>query len=199
MSELNYHLRDAFNDYTEARVAIANGGIAKAIEYCERTDPREQRSHGSLYWSIESELVELRRSIEHAVRSATSLQEHYAQLAHATSVILGKLVIDGCAVVDNANRIPARRGFFVYLLFREESDAPFYIGQTTNLFGRLGSHATSKDKQFTSFTFVEVDSALAMDELEAQLIRRHKATLINRLFPVPPSERFGLDSEWEAA
>jgi hypothetical protein len=68
------------------------------------------------------------------------------------------------------------RGFFVYLLWGAGSDKPLYVGQSTNVLARLGSHLGNPARryQIERVTLVRCRTARQMDDTEMRLITKHQ-------------------------
>jgi hypothetical protein len=67
------------------------------------------------------------------------------------------------------------RGFFVYLLRGDEGQV-LYVGQSTNILGRLGAHLGDSDKHahVRRVSLIRCLDAATMNTTEWQLIRRHQ-------------------------
>jgi predicted GIY-YIG superfamily endonuclease len=64
-------------------------------------------------------------------------------------------------------------GFFVYILWSNET--VIYVGQSTNVFSRVGSHLTSeKSSLLTGVSFIRCESEQEMLQLEWSLIRHYR-------------------------
>lgn len=75
-------------------------------------------------------------------------------------------------------------GHFVYCLWGEDDETPLYVGRSTNVLSRVGSHladATKKDV-VRRVSLIPCETQHAMNLLEARLIRTHQ----------PLWNRFGL-------
>lgn len=68
------------------------------------------------------------------------------------------------------------RGYFVYLLWGHDPDVPLYVGQSTNLFGRLGSHLNDHDKRdhIIKVGIIRCADGMSMCETETRLIGLYK-------------------------
>lgn len=62
------------------------------------------------------------------------------------------------------------KGYFVYALWRGEEIV--YIGQSTNLLGRIGAH--TKTKEFDYYSYYTCRDQLEMDNIESVLIYKFK-------------------------
>lgn len=67
-------------------------------------------------------------------------------------------------------------GFYVYLLWGSDRERPLYVGETTNLFARLGTHMSgrAKRRQVERITVLRCASQAVMDSTEWSLIRLHQ-------------------------
>lgn len=67
------------------------------------------------------------------------------------------------------------RGFFVYCLWGAEDDRPLYVGQSSNILARLGSHLgdPAKRRLVRSVTLVRCSTYRRMMTLEGRLIRKY--------------------------
>lgn len=64
-------------------------------------------------------------------------------------------------------------GFFVYVLWGDQQDSrPLYVGQSTNLLARLGTHLgeAAKKDAVRKVTLIRCDTKAQMDDTETQLI-----------------------------
>lgn len=70
---------------------------------------------------------------------------------------------------------PVARGFYVYVLWGYEDDRPLYVGQSRNLYARLGQHMRELDRieQIYRIEVAQCETQTAMDQLEASLIGRY--------------------------
>jgi hypothetical protein len=89
-------------------------------------------------------------------------------------------------------------GFFVYLLWGDSPTKPLYVGKTTNIFQRLGTHMSDPEKwRLTKRVEVKrCESAIAMNAKEASLIRRYRPPMNNHVpgeptRPRPATDRAG--------
>jgi excinuclease UvrABC nuclease subunit len=71
------------------------------------------------------------------------------------------------------------RGFFVYFLWGNETDRPLYVGKSTNILSRLGTHLTDPVKrwQITRVTLLKCETAQRMDHTESRMIRHYQPPL----------------------
>lgn len=69
-------------------------------------------------------------------------------------------------------------GFFVYLLLDHE-DVPVYVGQSRNIFTRLGVHMGPRNHRdlVKNVRLIKCADKLAMHHLESAFLREHKPTL----------------------
>lgn len=68
-------------------------------------------------------------------------------------------------------------GYFVYLLWGgPHLQSPLYVGMSTNIFGRLGTHLYDKRKHsyVTSVQLIRCESEPVMRKLELKLIRKYR-------------------------
>lgn len=65
-------------------------------------------------------------------------------------------------------------GFFVYLLWGDATDAPIYVGQSTNVLSRLGTHLGNRDKRRLTrrVQLLRCTNKNVMDRTEGFLIRK---------------------------
>jgi hypothetical protein len=75
--------------------------------------------------------------------------------------------------VDLASSVLDPRGFFVYLLLDDEA-TPFYIGQSRNILGRLGTHTARFGRRICGVRLIRCESRADMDATESVLIRQHQ-------------------------
>lgn len=70
----------------------------------------------------------------------------------------------------------AVRGFCVYFLWSSDTDRPLYIGQSTNVLSRLGSHLGDREKRarVERVTILRLSTRRGMDTEERRLIRLHR-------------------------
>lgn len=82
--------------------------------------------------------------------------------------------VDASLTSDGWLDQPLLGGFQIYVLF-DAADAPLYIGQSTNVFARLGEHLRhpAKRAQVTRIAVRECASKADMDETEQRLIAAH--------------------------
>lgn len=73
-------------------------------------------------------------------------------------------------------------GFYVYILWPASEDRPLYIGQSTNVLARVGTHIVNPAKRprITRITLIKCYSEAAMHETEGRLIDFYEPEL-NRL------------------
>lgn len=76
-------------------------------------------------------------------------------------------------------------GWFVYLLWGSDPEAPIYVGQSRNILSRLGSHLqdSAKRKMVKRVQLIRCKSAGDMDRLELQLIREYRPRLNVAMVP----------------
>ncbi len=65
------------------------------------------------------------------------------------------------------------RGYFVYLLFEADTAAPFYVGRSANILGRLGSHHATYGPQIVAVRLISCETKDEMEGLERTLILKH--------------------------
>lgn len=68
--------------------------------------------------------------------------------------------------------VSAKRG--IYFLYRGLELV--YIGQTVNLFRRIGQHLDDKTKEFDSYKFLEINGNINLMKIEIFLIKRFQPT-----------------------
>lgn len=95
---------------------------------------------------------------------------HRALDVLATAATSGRIAP---SVLDSASFDPS--GYFVYLLWGDDPDSPLYVGQSTNILSRLGTHMGDAQKRrlVRRVELIQCDDRLAMDAMEAALIREH--------------------------
>jgi hypothetical protein len=70
-----------------------------------------------------------------------------------------------------------QQGFFVYLLIGHH-DKPIYIGQSTNILSRLGSHMSGNKRELTSkVQIIRCRNKKSMNLTESILIKQHQPML----------------------
>lgn len=67
-------------------------------------------------------------------------------------------------------------GYFVYLLWGEDLEQPLYIGRSTNVLSRLGTHLNDRDKRavISRVSMMRCDSEMVMCKMEERLIRLYE-------------------------
>jgi predicted GIY-YIG superfamily endonuclease len=66
-------------------------------------------------------------------------------------------------------------GYYVYLLWGDDSDTPLYIGQSRNVLGRLGDHMRNAERRYLvrSVQLIKCSGERTMKRTEAALIREY--------------------------
>lgn len=69
-------------------------------------------------------------------------------------------------------------GFFVYLLWGDDTERPIYVGESANVLGRLGTHVSGPHGQrIRSVSFIRCDSEGQMHVTERELIDLYQPEL----------------------
>ena len=83
----------------------------------------------------------------------------------------------------------------VYFLF--DGDELVYVGKSTNLFARIGTHVAEGFKKFDRFEFYETDDQDRMEEFFIRLLRpKYNKTVPDNNFPNMPSIKMNRDVIW---
>jgi hypothetical protein len=114
----------------------------------------------------------LRGAVERATR-----RENAAARATAQAETRIAFALDGIASATGAYLDP--HGFYVYLLRESAGKPPIYVGQSTNILSRLGSHMTAPDRRYRvkHIEVLRCKNRRQMDLTEARLIRHFKPEL----------------------
>lgn len=77
------------------------------------------------------------------------------------------------------------RGQYVYMLWDEEGGAPFYIGRSGNILGRLGQHAVNREKRarLARVTLIRCKSHAEAVEVEQHMIALHRPDMNVLMMP----------------
>ena len=68
-------------------------------------------------------------------------------------------------------------GYFVYCLWGDDHSCPIYVGQSTNVMGRLGSHVNTKGAQIRCVTLLRCRSQRQMEGIETRMIDHYQPPL----------------------
>jgi hypothetical protein len=77
-------------------------------------------------------------------------------------------------------------GFFVYLLWGDDPQTPIYVGESGNVFARIGAHMREKSDAIRRVQLFRCETVDVMHDTEARLIK-HFAPPLNS---APPPRRF---------
>lgn len=127
---------------------------------------------------IENEIHDLRRQVEQAGLSATREIVRYEA---RTRTLLAELAT--ATLADSLDP----HGFYVYCLWGDSDARPLYVGQSSNLLGRLGSHLNDRRKRhlIKRVTLIKCTAYGHMMATEARLIAHYQ----------PPLNTVGIDNE----
>jgi predicted GIY-YIG superfamily endonuclease len=133
-------------------------------------------------------------AVERATRSDLTLSKHIERadrrIAHH---------IDNChraELVENVGFDP--HGFFVYVLW-DHNGSPLYVGQSTNVLSRLGTHmAGTKRRSTARVTLTKHRTRSHMDKAEMALIREYRPRLNIVGMPTDESSGLPLSESWTA-
>lgn len=102
-----------------------------------------------------------------------AIKQHDYDLDRARTDAVCGLVAE--AVVDSFDP----RGYFVYVLWGSHPEVPVYVGQSTNILARLGSHLGDKAKRtlVERVQLIRCRGQHGMNRLEAELIYKYNPTL----------------------
>lgn len=186
------HLRAIYNGY---RYYVTHEIIYR-VQQIDSVITQLWREHGLpelRELMTETHLLEDR--LNEFVTTSVDSAETLVSRKSALGVLVDRLLLDGSRVVEHSSPIDKPIGFFVYALFDSECSTPVYVGQSTNWAGRIGSHVNDPSKQWHYFRVIEVESLVAMEELEAQLINLYRPKY-NKKIPPPPCgyQRFDVTS-----
>lgn len=121
-----------------------------------------------------TELARQREAHEQAI-------EHERELHHRTRVRSAERMADRIAGIQTAN-IDSDfdpRGYFVYFLWGSDDQRPLYVGKSTNVLARLGSHLGDwrKRDQVERVTLLKCASVQQMDSAETRMIHHYQPPL----------------------
>lgn len=96
-------------------------------------------------------------------------ERHQYDIANAQREAVRGLVAETVGEVFNPN------GYFVYLLWGVNPGAPLYVGQSANVFGRIGSHLGNPERRpyVKSVQLIRCPNEAKMMELESRLIHKY--------------------------
>lgn len=126
------------------------------------------------YVRLKREVQEIALHLAHGAKRAARgqhLKAHAMERADDhVEVMLAE--IETVAVADGFDP----RGFFVYELWGEDSSRPLYVGQSSNVLARLGSHLGDAVKRASvrRVSLIRCRDFEQMDRLEARLIAQHQ-------------------------
>lgn len=140
-------------------------------------------------------LGDLARQADGHIGALNERMQHYRGLIEPhrwaiakAEMVTREAVLDGLVSAGIGDRFDPR-GFFVYILWG--SDDPIYVGQSTNVIARLGSHMTDPGKRSATerIQLIRCDSRDQMCSTERHLIARYRPPLNIALKPgMPPVE-----------
>jgi predicted GIY-YIG superfamily endonuclease len=86
--------------------------------------------------------------------------------------------LDGLVMQNLDGRIDPG-GFYVYLLWGDDETRPLYVGQSTNIFSRLGSHMSDPKKRYRiqTVSVIRCETERQMGTTELRLIRKYRPEL----------------------
>ncbi len=67
-------------------------------------------------------------------------------------------------------------GYFIYILWGDDAETPLYVGQSTNILARLGSHMADREKRRLTkrIQILRCTNRFSMEDNEARLIRYYR-------------------------
>jgi hypothetical protein len=152
MRRLNDEIRErSFNAKSE--LAAAEEKARRAMEVARLADERRKAS-----WSFaRGQIAAAERRAEEARHRADGFAAQVAN-SHTSSLSLD---------VDPF-------GFYVYCLWAEGENSPFYVGQSRNIFGRLGQHVQRFGRRLARVTVTACPDEEAARRIEGELIRQFR-------------------------
>jgi hypothetical protein len=108
-----------------------------------------------------------------AAKAADRYVRHARQAEERAEAALDGLVMQHLDLQMDPN------GYYVYLLWGIEEDRPLYVGQSTNIFSRLGSHMNDpvKRARVRRVMVIGCKTERQMDSTELRLIRKYRPEL----------------------
>jgi hypothetical protein len=81
----------------------------------------------------------------------------------------------GLAAVSVEQAFENPGGYYVYILWGDDPDIPLYVGQSTNVFARIGQHLGDPRKRalMKRLQLIRCDAEHVMNAAEARLIRSY--------------------------
>lgn len=130
--------------------------------------------------------MHLKGSVERATRKENALEKALAAAEKRVTAGLDVLISTAEDHLDP-------HGYYVYLLWGAREDAPLYVGQSTNIYGRLGDHMRAADRRYRvkRITVIRCKTASQMEQTEMRLIRHYRPELNTAGIPteVPAGRR----------
>lgn len=130
-------------------------------DFCKRVQEIADETFATCVELVKEAELRARRAEDFAARAQRNAVETLANVAHMTHVS-----IEGT--------FEAPRGCFVYILWGDDPDVPVYIGESTNVLGRLDTHLRDCDKGPLTrrVQLIQCRTEDAMHALERSLIRQ---------------------------
>lgn len=150
----------------EGRVAVLSENVlSRAFGRVESLDRRA--SDESLGFYLRMQLFGAARRIEALERTTKRLRD-VAATARKNALATRASV--------NLNDSFNPNGFYVYALWGKDDACPLYVGQSTNVLARLGSHLGDRNKRghVERVTLIRCRGPREMDLTERELIKHHR-------------------------
>lgn len=77
--------------------------------------------------------------------------------------------------INELNRHEVKRIRGIYFLYKVKELV--YIGQSKHILARLCRHLFERTKEFDSYSYLEINGNISLNEVEENLIRKYKPTL----------------------
>ena len=126
---------------------------------------------------VEKELRRKAMAAEEAIHGLLERLEHKERAAerYAERVERDRQANAARMVSANIGDSFDPHGYYVYLLWGADPDKPLYVGQSSNILSRLGSHMSRRGKRhMTQQSGHPLQRQGTMDRTEWQLIRRYQ-------------------------
>lgn len=135
---------------------------------------RAEEILGDLRVRIRRLISDSARQVTEAKAAAARFQEQAEREAFSARRYIEK-ALEGVVRVPLADELDPH-GYYVYLLWGSDRERPLYVGQTTNLFARLGAHMNDRTKRYQTerITVLRCSSQEVMESTEWSLIRLHQ-------------------------
>ena len=139
----------------------------------DTAEPSSVDEVGECILRLQGHAFAVGKALEQLQRLEQSLINKHKATEQARQAAVGRIVEQG--LNDRFNP----HGFFVYLLWGTDENTPIYVGQSSNVLSRLGSHLGNREKrQLTRHVqIMRCANKSAMDRTEGALIRRYQPPL----------------------